>query len=768
MSVQSSGSLEGTPSWSQLSTSPTRTCFQQHTTAGVKAREGTMDELNSLDPRRQELLEARFMGGVSGSTGGSTGSTSGGTKGLTNNDSNHSFGSMGSSSDKESEGSDVKRGSSPAYSTPEKKQTDTPRGRKRKPEIQSESSQGKSIVRGPKISDYFDFQGGNGSSPVRGLPPVIRSPQNSHSQSAQGIAVRQNSSSPTSLSFGDHMAHPKQQAVKCVQTDLTVLKLAALESTKNLDLEKKEGRIDDLLRANCDLRRQIDEQQKLLEKYKERLNKCITMSKKLLIEKSTQEKQSCREKSMQDRLRLGHFTTVRHGASFTEQWTDGYAFQNLVKQQEGLNQQREDIERQRKLLAKRKPPSSSNSQAPTTNSEPKQRKTKAVNGAESDPFLKPSLPQLLTLAEYHEQEEIFKLRLGHLKKEEAEIQAELERLERVRNLHIRELKRINNEDSSQFKDHPTLNERYLLLYLLGRGGFSEVYKAFDLTEQRYAAVKIHQLNKNWREEKKENYHKHACREYRIHKELDHPRIVKLYDYFSLDTDTFCTVMEYCEGNDLDFYLKQHKLMSEKEARSIVMQIVNALRYLNEIKPPIIHYDLKPGNILLVDGTACGEIKITDFGLSKIMDDDNYGADGMDLTSQGAGTYWYLPPECFVVGKEPPKISNKVDVWSVGVIFFQCLYGRKPFGHNQSQQDILQENTILKATDIQFPVKPVSSNEAKAFIRRCLAYRKEDRVDVHQMGSDPYLLPHMRRTSSSGNLQMNAAGSGPASSSIISY
>lgn len=59
-------------------------------------------------------------------------------------------------------------------------------------------------------------------------------------------------------------------------------------------------------------------------------------------------------------------------------------------------------------------------------------------------------------------------------------------------------------------------------------------------------------------------------------------------------------MEYCEGNDLDFYLKQHKLMSEKEARSIVMQIVNALKYLNEIKPPIIHYDLKPGNHTLLD------------------------------------------------------------------------------------------------------------------------------------------------------------------------
>lgn len=50
-----------------------------------------------------------------------------------------------------------------------------------------------------------------------------------------------------------------------------------------------------------------------------------------LLLQSKQEKMACRDKSMQDRLRLGHFTTVRHGASFTEQWTDGYAFQNLIK-----------------------------------------------------------------------------------------------------------------------------------------------------------------------------------------------------------------------------------------------------------------------------------------------------------------------------------------------------------------------------------------------------------------------------------------------------
>lgn len=58
-------------------------------------------------------------------------------------------------------------------------------------------------------------------------------------------------------------------------------------------------------------------------------------------------------------------------------------------------------------------------------------------------------------------------------------------------------------------------------------------------------------------------------------------------------------MEYCEGNDLDFFLKQHKTIPEKESRSIIMQTVSALRYLNVyIKPPVIHYDLKPGKSII--------------------------------------------------------------------------------------------------------------------------------------------------------------------------
>jgi tousled-like kinase len=352
----------------------------------------------------------------------------------------------------------------------------------------------------------------------------------------------------------------------------------------------------------------------------------------------------------------------------------------------------------------------------------------------------------MTMQEYYEAEEILRIRQNALRKDDAEMAMEMEKLERERNLHIRELKRIHNEDQSRYNNHMMLNERYLLLMLLGKGGFSEVHKGFDMKEQRFVACKIHQLNKDWKDDKKANYIKHALREYNIHKALEQARIVNLFDVFEIDANSFCTVLEYCDGHDLDFHLKQHKTIPEREARSIVMQVTSALRYLNEIKPPIIHYDLKPGNILLTgDSVISGDIKITDFGLSKIMDEESYNPqEGMDLTSQGAGTYWYLPPECFVVGKMPPKISSKVDVWSVGVIFYQCLYGKKPFGHNQSQATILEENTILKATEVQFPNRPAVSAEAKNFIRKCLSYRKEDRMDVRQMAMDVYLTPPVSR------------------------
>lgn len=141
--------------------------------------------------------------------------------------------------------------------------------------------------------------------------------------------------------------------------------------------------------------------------------------------------------------------------------------------------------------------------------------------------------------------------------------------------------------------------------------------------------------------------------------------------------------------------------------------MSGLKYLNEREERIIHFDLKPQNILFNKG----EIKITDFGLCKIIDQDQ---EKIELTSQGVGTYWYQPPECFEEGPNPTMISSKVDVWSVGVIFYELLYGRRPFGHQQSQKRILQERIIINdAKELHFPSKPNVSNDTKEFIKKLL-------------------------------------------------
>ncbi|CAH3186504.1 unnamed protein product, partial [Porites lobata] len=435
--------------------------------------------------------------------------------------------------------------------------------------------------------------------------------------------------------------------------------MEAFLSTGVASSQQKESKIEELKGLVDDYKKQVEVQQKAVAKAKESLEKCLAINKKLLITSSTLEKKAGRERCMKNRLRLGQFVPVRQGVSFVETWVEGHAFKELAATKPRYNEPRVNIiliitntiqKRECKIYLA------------ITNKCTKEKKLPRTSSGESDQFARPGSP-VLSPMEYHEREEILKLRALGLKKEETDVQTELEKLDRERMLHIRELKRIQNEDSSKFKDHPTLNKRYLLLNLLGKGGFSEVYKGYDLLEHRYVACKIHQLSNDWKEDRKANYIKHALREYNIHKTLDHPRIVHLYDVFEIGQHSFCTVLEYCNGNDLDFLLKQHKTVPEREAKSIVMQTVSALKYLNEIKPPVIHYDLKPGNILMVGtGALSGEVKITDFGLSKVMDCND---DNMAHTSQGAGTYWYLPPECFVVGKEPPKISSKLSFSAKG-------------------------------------------------------------------------------------------------------
>jgi tousled-like kinase len=188
-------------------------------------------------------------------------------------------------------------------------------------------------------------------------------------------------------------------------------------------------------------------------------------------------------------------------------------------------------------------------------------------------------------------------------------------------------------------------------------------------------------------------------------------------------------------------------LSEREARCIIGQVFAALRYINARNDTIIHYDLKPGNILFHKG----EVKITDFGLSKVVLDaaaSDAGGSGLgqiELTSQGAGTYWYLPPECLRAsgpGGRPASISSAVDVYSAGVVLFQMLYGKKPFGQGLSPDDMsaLSQRTGPDAHRVTFPEAPVVSQASKDFIQHCLMYDPLKRPNIKTLHTLPYFNP----------------------------
>ena len=402
---------------------------------------------------------------------------------------------------------------------------------------------------------------------------------------------------------------------------------------------------------------------------------------------------------------LGKFGIQRfsHGQTI-DYWEDGTKIIEIKKQLENIKNQKEEIDKQRRKI-----------------SSSKSRKTQNDDNNNN----------------YYEQDdskELLNFKMSQLQKEESELKDKKNRLDIEKSILIHEINLYNQESRCTFSQKkegwPLLGGRYQIVGLLGKGGYSEVYKAYDLENHMYVACKLHQLNQNWKEEVKDNYIKHTIRENQIHKEINHSKIVRHFDTIEIDNNSFCTVLEYCSGPDLAAYLQRNRYIQEKEARIIITQILEGLEYLNKLPNKIIHYDLKPENIIFNNMEA----KISDFGLAKIVESNT---DRVQLTSQGVGTYWYLPPECFEE-KKNVNISSKVDIWSIGVILFEMFFRKKPFGQNYTQDKLLKERIMQNAKVVDIPNKPNISDECKDFIRHCLAYHQEDRYDVFQALESPFI------------------------------
>ena len=466
----------------------------------------------------------------------------------------------------------------------------------------------------------------------------------------------------------------------------------------------------------------------------------------VLSENARSDRAEARRTMWEQHNELGHVATVPSTVGgVKEMWVEGHFWRESIREAEALARRKAEVDALKKA------------------SEKKLRATAKVDDLQQQQQESNGFSFAEHVMEVEEAIELYKQELDAIDRQLSDLQKKREQHDINKASFLREIRRINDEDASEFFHTETLNSgRYVVISLLGKGGFSEVWKAFDLVAARYVAVKIHKVSKDMSAQARANYLKHAERELEIMRGLEHPRLVKLYDVFELNEHSFASVMELSMGQDLDAYLKSHRFLKEHDARVILIQMVSALRYFADLENPVIHYDLKPANVLFHSALSTSfDIKITDFGLSKVIMQQGPGNSedpSIELTSQGTGTFWYLPPETFETSSTP-RISNKVDIWAVGVIFFQMLFGKRPFAEGENQRRIWHDKLIVhRAKVLEFPQQPAGqrpiSNEAKELIRKCLAFDVHDRVDIVQLSNDPYL-----RRKGSGTNTNSSGGTG---------
>ncbi len=420
--------------------------------------------------------------------------------------------------------------------------------------------------------------------------------------------------------------------------------------------------------------------------------------------------------------KLGKILGIRfssHG-QIKENYDEGEAIIEINEQLEKIKYQKEELEKQKRKHDYNK------------------KKTKSN--------LDHSIFQNEENEEEKDTKDILNYKMNLIQKEENELKEKKSKLELEKSIFNRELILYNQETNCIFSQNkegfPLLDKRYQIIGLIGKGGYSEVYKAYDIVNHNIVACKLHQLNQNWKDEIKDNYIKHTIRENQIHQEINHHNIVKHYGTIDIDNNSFCTILEYCTGPDLATYLQKNKNIQEKEGRIIMLQILQGLEYLNKLPNKIIHYDLKPENIIFNNM----EIKISDFGLAKIIENDK---DKIQLTSKGVGTYWYLPPECFQDKKEV-YINSKIDIWSCGVILYEIFFKQKPFGQNMTQERLIKDRVMQNARIVEFPNKPSLSEDCKNFIKKCLEFRQEDRYDVFQALNSPFIKQDKKNKKNDSN------------------
>ena len=253
---------------------------------------------------------------------------------------------------------------------------------------------------------------------------------------------------------------------------------------------------------------------------------------------------------------------------------------------------------------------------------------------------------------------------------------------------------------------------YKILQIVGEGILSKVYEAQNRITDILRALKVIKKTQNniINEEEINN-------EINILKAIDHPNILKTYEFFS-NNESYNIIMEYCKGGQLYTEIENNAPFDETYSAYVMYQIFSAINYAHNMN--IIHRDLKPENILIVNRNKKNNypnIKVGDFGMIKLLPKNT-------KQNKIIRSLFYVAPEVF-----KNNYNEKCDIWSCGVIMYTLLSNNKPFdGKNEDEiiSKIEKGEFDLKSQ----PFDKISDN-AKDLIQKLLIMDTEKRINAQE-------------------------------------